>query len=81
MSEADHAQFLPVGKLPAELLENLLARAPTSDARLLVGPGIGLDCAVLDFGSSLLVLKSDPITFATDEIGTGLEYPDTNFAR
>ena len=69
MSEADHAQFLPVGKLPAELLESLLARAPTSDARLLVGPGIGLDCAVLDFGSFLLVLKSDPITFATDEIG------------
>lgn len=36
---------------------------------MLLGPGIGLDCAVLDFGSTLLVLKSDPITFTTDEIG------------
>lgn len=36
---------------------------------MLVGPGIGLDCAVVDIGSTLLVFKSDPITFATDEIG------------
>jgi len=35
----------------------------------LVGPGIGLDCAVVDIGSTLLVFKSDPITFATNEIG------------
>ena len=36
---------------------------------MLVGPGVGLDCAVVDIGSTLLVFKSDPITFATDEIG------------
>jgi hydrogenase expression/formation protein HypE len=36
---------------------------------VIVGPGIGLDCAVLDFGDRYLVAKSDPITFATDEIG------------
>ncbi len=28
-----------------------------------------MDCAVVDLGSTLLVFKSDPITFATDEIG------------
>jgi hydrogenase maturation factor len=28
-----------------------------------------LDCAVVEFGSRLLVFKSDPITFATEEIG------------
>ena len=40
------------------------------DRRVLVGPGIGMDCAVLDTGApNLLVVKSDPITFATDEIG------------
>jgi hydrogenase maturation factor len=61
--------MLPVGKLPVELLSQLLAQAPASDPRVLIGPGIGLDCAVIDFGEKLLVVKSDPITFATDEIG------------
>ncbi|MBN1149101.1 MAG: AIR synthase family protein [Anaerolineales bacterium] len=35
----------------------------------MLGPGIGLDCALIDAGDSLIALKSDPITFATDEIG------------
>lgn len=60
---------LPVGKLPADILARLLGAAPSFDARVLLGPGVGLDCAVLDFGERLLVLKSDPITFAIDEIG------------
>jgi hydrogenase expression/formation protein HypE len=62
-------EHLPVGKLPPELLARLINLGQTSDPRLLIGPGIGLDCAVLDFGERLLVLKTDPITFATDEIG------------
>ena len=60
---------LPVGKLPPDLLEQLLAQTPVQDPRVLLGPGIGLDCAVLDLGATLLVLKTDPITFATEEIG------------
>jgi len=60
----------PVGKLPAEDLERILKRyAPGNDPRLLVGPGIGRDAAVISFGSSILVTKTDPITFATEEIG------------
>jgi len=62
---------LPVGKLPPELLARLIA--PLSEAgaqpRVVVGPGLGLDCAVLDFGQHYLVAKTDPITFAADEIG------------
>jgi hydrogenase maturation factor len=65
----DFPNILPVGKLPPELLARLLSAAPAQDERLLVGPGIGLDCAVVDIGSTLLVFKSDPITFATGEIG------------
>ena len=61
--------ILPVGKLPPELLARVLAAAPVEDERLLVGPGFGFDCAVVDLGAQLLVFKSDPITFATDEIG------------
>jgi hydrogenase expression/formation protein HypE len=60
---------LPVGKLPSDLLARLLSRSAPTDDRVLIGPGIGFDCAVLDFGDRLLVLKSDPITFATEDIG------------
>jgi hydrogenase expression/formation protein HypE len=60
---------LPVGKLPPALLRRILAAAPAEDERLILGPGVGHDCAVIDFGATLLVFKSDPITFATDEIG------------
>jgi hydrogenase expression/formation protein HypE len=60
---------LPIGKLPPELLNRLLQRHAPSDPRVLLGPGIGLDCAVLDFGDILLVAKSDPITFTEEEIG------------
>ena len=63
------AQTLPVGKLPAPLLTRLLAEAPLEDPQVLLGPGVGLDCAVVEVGDTLLVYKSDPITFATDEIG------------
>jgi hydrogenase maturation factor len=69
MPEGEMSGSLPVGKLPADLLARLLARAPLLDERVILGPGIGLDCAVIDFGDKLLVLKSDPITFATDQIG------------
>jgi hydrogenase maturation factor len=62
-------RVLPVGKLPRDVLERLLAQAPCHDPRVLLGPGIGLDCAVVEVGDTLLVLKSDPITFAADAIG------------
>jgi hydrogenase maturation factor len=60
---------LPVGKLPAELLESLLHRYGGRDPRLVVGPKAGEDAAVIDFGDRYLLAKTDPITFATDEIG------------
>ena len=62
--------FLPPGKLPAALLEELLRQqGPPADPRLLIGPRSGEDAAVIDFGERLLIAKSDPITFATDAIG------------
>jgi hydrogenase expression/formation protein HypE len=59
----------PLGKLPYDYLAELLARAPVSDPRVALGPGTGLDCAVIDLGDRYLVFKSDPITFASDQIG------------
>lgn len=59
----------PAGKLPQDVLHTLISRIPIQDDTVLQGPGVGLDCAVLDLGDKLLVAKSDPITFATAEIG------------
>lgn len=60
----------PIGKLPQTDLITLLSRTPEGqDARVIFGPGLGRDAAVIDFGDRYLVAKSDPITFATDEIG------------
>ena len=59
---------LPLGKLKIDLLQQLLPQ-PHRDARVIVGPKIGEDAAVIDFGGSYLVAKTDPITFATDDIG------------
>ncbi len=60
---------LNTGKLPLDLLEELLQLrgAPDPDVRL--GPAIGEDAAVVDLGDKYLVLKTDPVTFAEDEIG------------
>jgi hydrogenase expression/formation protein HypE len=63
------SQFLPAGKLPAPLLEKLLTRFAPHDPRIVVGPRTGEDAAVFDFGDRYLVAKTDPITFATSEIG------------
>jgi len=59
-----------VGKLPSQLLADLLARiGPYRSSRIVVGPGVGQDAAVIEMGERLLVAKSDPITFASDLIG------------
>jgi len=61
--------LFPMGKLPPEFLSQILKQAPCDDPRVILGPGIGLDCAVVEVGETCLVFKSDPITFASDEIG------------
>lgn len=60
---------LPTGKLPLELLQQLLAAYTSTDDRLVAGPRVGEDVAVVDMGDRYMVIKTDPITFATDEIG------------
>jgi len=58
-----------IGKFPSSLLERLLQKPGVTDSRVLLGPKVGEDAAVIDLGETLLVAKSDPITFATDRIG------------
>lgn len=57
------------GKLPASVLTELLSRVAHTDRRVLVGPGVGQDAAVIDAGDRCLVATSDPITFATERAG------------
>jgi len=61
--------FLRPGKLDPDFLASLLRRNRIRDPRVLIGPGIGLDVAVIDQGRTCLVVKADPVTFATDAIG------------
>ena len=59
---------LPVGKLKHDFLKELL---PTHDrnTNVIVGPQLGEDAAVIELGDTYLVATSDPITFATEDIG------------
>ncbi len=62
--------MLKTGKLDSELLEkivfdNIRFKRP----EVLTRPGIGEDCAVVDFGSYECVMSTDPITAAISEIG------------
>ena len=63
-----NATPLSPGKLPPALLAALLGEFPRTDPRLVVGPRVGEDAAVIDMGDRLLIAKSD-LTFATDAIG------------
>lgn len=62
--------MLKTGKLDSKLLEeivfkNIQYRRP----EVITRPGIGEDCAVVDFGEYECVMSTDPITAAVSEIG------------
>jgi len=61
--------YLPVGKLEMDYLGQVLARYTKVNERVVVGAEVGEDATVIDFGDRYLVAKTDPITFATEEIG------------
>ncbi len=61
---------LPAGKLPNSFLGELLDHFRVADPSVIVGPSVGEDTAAVDIdGAAVLVLKTDPITFATEAIG------------
>jgi hydrogenase maturation factor len=60
---------LPTGKLDVQLLRKLLKQYAIADERVLLGPGVGEDAAAIELGDRVLIVATDPITFATDEIG------------
>jgi len=61
---------LGAGKLPAPLLERLLKKYTSRKGRgLVLGPGIGLDAAVIDFTGGYLLAKTDPVTLVEGDAG------------
>jgi hydrogenase expression/formation protein HypE len=61
---------LPAGKLPNDLLREFLNQFIFDDPSIIINPGVGEDTAAVNVEpEEVLVLKSDPITFATDSIG------------
>ena len=72
------SSYFPLGKLPPDYLEKLIDQLGARDDDLVLGPGLGLDCSVIDVGPKYLVLKSDPITFADDKIGWYLVHINAN---
>jgi hydrogenase expression/formation protein HypE len=63
---------MKTGKLDIDILRRLLHKYTILDPRVIIGPKIGEDAAVIDLGEGAdhyWVVTSDPITFTTDEIG------------
>ncbi len=69
MTSNRRSEVLRLGKLPLDDLRSLLASAQQHDRRLVVGPRVGEDAAVIDAGDQYLVVSTDPITCASDHIG------------
>lgn len=61
---------MKVGKLDTDLLRKIVFKHITFQREeVLVRPGIGEDCAVVDFGDYACVLSTDPITGTASEVG------------
>lgn len=60
---------LRTGKLPPKLLKRMLAHKGAPDGRVIMGPKVGEDAALVRLGKHTLVLKTDPVTYASDMIG------------
>jgi hydrogenase expression/formation protein HypE len=68
----------PPGKLPTRVLARLLDRYVAEDQRLIIGPRVGMDAAAIEMDDRVLVVKSDPITFPTDDVGRYLVVVNAN---
>lgn len=62
--------MLKIGKLDSKLLEDIVFKnIKFKRPEVITRPGIGEDCAVVDFGEYECVMSTDPITAAVSEIG------------
>jgi len=58
-----------MAKLTRELMEDLIFTKDIKDESVVMGPAYGEDAAVVDIGDNYLVMHSDPISGAIDNVG------------
>ena len=51
---------IPAGKLPIDFLKQLLDKVKICDPRVVLGPKVGEDAALIDIGDKFLVAKLTP---------------------
>ena len=65
---------MKIGKLPNDMLSRLVLepinKYGVKREEMLTSPSVGEDCAAIRFGEDICLLSSDPITGATEDIGT-----------
>lgn len=62
---------MQIGKLPNDVLrDSIISKINIKNKEILVGPGIGEDCAIIDFEENVCVITTDPITVAINNAGT-----------
>jgi len=66
--EKDSEQIFPSGKINPKILQKLFSFLP-SDKTVIVGPQVGEDAAVIKFEGEYIVVKTDPITFTSQNLG------------
>ncbi|MBC7319646.1 hydrogenase expression/formation protein [bacterium] len=63
-------EYLKTGKIKTALLSRLLSLyRGKDDPSVILGPSVGEDSAIISLSNKLLVAKTDPITFVTEDIG------------
>ncbi|TXT58482.1 MAG: Hydrogenase expression/formation protein [Promethearchaeota archaeon] len=70
--DTNYTEKFETGKLPhqflSDMFKNYISDLEIKDERVIIGSKIGEDAAVIDMGETYLVAKTDPITFATNQI-------------
>ncbi|MBT6274890.1 MAG: hypothetical protein HOI95_12225 [Chromatiales bacterium] len=69
---------IPTGKLPPQLLTQLLSTAPPLPEEVLVGPQVGEDAAAIRLPAGVLVAATDPITMTGSEVGAHAVHINAN---
>lgn len=69
----------PTGKVPVEWLRSIVFnRLGAPSSRVIKGPGVGEDAAILDMGDRVLAVAADPITGAVENIGRLMVHINAN---
>jgi hydrogenase expression/formation protein HypE len=62
--------FYPTGKIPPQILKNMVFKhLGVKSRKLILGPAIGEDAAMISTGKKIIIVKTDPITGALKNMG------------